>query len=132
MADKHHDPKPILKTASETAEKRRKSVDKPHIQFDEKVIQEHDKERGTREIIDEPKTPYERGDASMEMDDKTLDFTKLNEKIKEMDITEPMAVKKAKEAEFEARRKEHYNEFTKVKEFLKTHPLDEEEDEDQS
>ena len=29
------------------------------IKWDEEVIQEHDKERGTRMIIDEPKTPYE-------------------------------------------------------------------------
>ena len=29
------------------------------MRFDEEVIAEHDKERGTRTKIDEPKTPYE-------------------------------------------------------------------------
>jgi hypothetical protein len=32
-----------------------------HIKFDEAIIQEHDKDRGTRERIDEPKTPYDDG-----------------------------------------------------------------------
>jgi hypothetical protein len=29
------------------------------VKFDEEVIAEHDKDRGTRQKIDEPKTPYE-------------------------------------------------------------------------
>ena len=29
-----------------------------HVHFDEEVIAEHDKDRGTRIKIDEPKTPY--------------------------------------------------------------------------
>ncbi len=29
-----------------------------HVKFDEEVIQEHDKDRGTRQKIDEAKTPY--------------------------------------------------------------------------
>jgi len=32
-----------------------------HVKFDEAVIAEHDKLRGTRQKIDEPDTPYHRG-----------------------------------------------------------------------
>lgn len=32
--------------------------DKEHIKFDEEIIAEHDKTRGTRQKITEPKTPY--------------------------------------------------------------------------
>ena len=33
---------------------------KKHVTWDEKTIAEHDKERGTRMIINEPKTPFNR------------------------------------------------------------------------
>ena len=33
---------------------------KKHITWDEKTIAEHDKERGTRMVVNEPKTPYNR------------------------------------------------------------------------
>lgn len=36
-----------------------------HIKFDEEVIAEHDKSRGTRQKIDEPKTPYANDDDDM-------------------------------------------------------------------
>ena len=29
-----------------------------HVKFDEVIIAEHDQDRGTRQKIDEPKTPY--------------------------------------------------------------------------
>ena len=29
-----------------------------HVKFDEETIAEHDQDRGTRQKIDEPKTPY--------------------------------------------------------------------------
>ena len=35
-----------------------------HVTFDEEVIAEHDKDRGTRKKIDEPKTPYQFEEAS--------------------------------------------------------------------
>ena len=36
--------------------------DSDHVKFDEEVIQEHDKDRGTRQKISEPKTPYNQLD----------------------------------------------------------------------
>lgn len=36
-----------------------------HIKFDEEIIAEHDKSRGTRQKIDEPKTPYANDDGDM-------------------------------------------------------------------
>lgn len=33
---------------------------KRHVTWDEDAIAEHDRERGTRMVIDEPKTPYVR------------------------------------------------------------------------
>lgn len=33
-----------------------------HVKFDEETIQEHDKDRGTRQKITEPKTPYEQSE----------------------------------------------------------------------
>ena len=33
---------------------------KKHITWDEKTIAEHDKERGTRMVVNEPKTPFNR------------------------------------------------------------------------
>ena len=46
----------------------------PHIQWDEETIAEHDKERGTRQKIDEPPTPYAYGTESpMAVDEKGED-----------------------------------------------------------
>lgn len=39
---------------------RRRKVNKGHVHWDEQAIAEHDKERGTRQKIDEPDTPYVR------------------------------------------------------------------------
>ena len=36
--------------------------DSDHVKFDEEIIQEHDKDRGTRQKISEPKTPYNQLD----------------------------------------------------------------------
>lgn len=38
------------------------------VKFDEEVIAEHDKDRGTRQKIDEPKTPYEEGQEILQDD----------------------------------------------------------------
>lgn len=35
------------------------------MKFDEVVIAEHDKDRGTRQKIDEPKTPFEEGNEAL-------------------------------------------------------------------
>jgi len=34
----------------------------PHVKWDEETIAEHDKERGTRQVIDEPDTPFRYGE----------------------------------------------------------------------
>jgi hypothetical protein len=36
----------------------REKKEKPHVTWDEEQIAEHDKTRGTKMKIDEPKTPY--------------------------------------------------------------------------
>ena len=38
-----------------------------HVKFDEEIIAEHDKDRGTRQKISEPKTPYEEAEIDEEM-----------------------------------------------------------------
>eukprot|EP01057_Protomagalhaensia_wolfi_P003093 Protomagalhaensia_wolfi_Nauph_80__3092@NODE_3163_length_867_cov_61_425121_g2479_i0_p1_GENE_NODE_3163_length_867_cov_61_425121_g2479_i0NODE_3163_length_867_cov_61_425121_g2479_i0_p1_ORF_typecomplete_len236_score63_63IPP2/PF04979_14/6_4e18_NODE_3163_length_867_cov_61_425121_g2479_i0113820 len=48
-------PESILKPSKPNA---KEPEDDKHIVWDEKVIAEHDLERGTRQRIDEPKTPY--------------------------------------------------------------------------
>eukprot|EP00929_Paragymnodinium_shiwhaense_P021283 TRINITY_DN13925_c0_g1_i1.p1 TRINITY_DN13925_c0_g1~~TRINITY_DN13925_c0_g1_i1.p1 ORF type:complete len:647 (+),score=196.67 TRINITY_DN13925_c0_g1_i1:103-2043(+) len=55
--------KPSLKKMSEGDDvdrARRKSSGAPHVTWDEEAIAEHDKERGTRQKIDEPDTPFIR------------------------------------------------------------------------
>lgn len=56
-----------------------------HVKFDEFTIAEHDKDRGTRQRIDEPKTPYddslpEEEQADIEM--KAEEKQQLDEEIK--------------------------------------------------
>ncbi len=41
------------------------------MKFDEEVIAEHDKDRGTRQKIDEPKTPY--GESADFLQDENMD-----------------------------------------------------------
>jgi hypothetical protein len=48
----------ILKMSSDVGQQQQAVVDKDHIKFDEEIIAEHDKSRGTRQKISEPKTPY--------------------------------------------------------------------------
>eukprot|EP00448_Togula_jolla_P040295 CAMPEP_0170630894 /NCGR_PEP_ID=MMETSP0224-20130122/34286_1 /TAXON_ID=285029 /ORGANISM="Togula jolla, Strain CCCM 725" /LENGTH=211 /DNA_ID=CAMNT_0010959067 /DNA_START=82 /DNA_END=717 /DNA_ORIENTATION=- len=47
----------IMATPERRAKRRRDDV---HVQWDEETIAEHDKERGTRQKIDEPPTPFVR------------------------------------------------------------------------
>lgn len=44
--------------ASPNTKARRRQLSKGHVHWDEKAIAEHDKERGTRQKIDEPDTPF--------------------------------------------------------------------------
>ena len=48
-----------------------------HVQWDEETIAEHDKERGTRQKIDEPDTPYRYGEDD-DYDDYTSSITREN------------------------------------------------------
>ena len=41
-----------------------------HVKFDEEIIAEHDKDRGTRQKIDEPKTPYANEEEDEQMQDE--------------------------------------------------------------
>ena len=41
-----------------SADRANKHKDKPHVTWDEDQIREHDKTRGQKMKIDEPKTPY--------------------------------------------------------------------------
>uniref|UniRef100_A0A6S8EI81 Protein phosphatase inhibitor 2 n=2 Tax=Aplanochytrium stocchinoi TaxID=215587 RepID=A0A6S8EI81_9STRA len=67
-ADVHKNVKPILRT-TKTEDKKCEQKPKLSIRFDEEVIAEHDKLRGTRQKIDEPKTPYRRGSFDEEYGD---------------------------------------------------------------
>ena len=41
-----------------SADRQQKKKDKPHVTWDEEQLAEHDKTRGQKMKIDEPKTPY--------------------------------------------------------------------------
>ena len=41
-----------------SAERQEKKKEKPHVTWDEDQLAEHDKTRGQKMKIDEPKTPY--------------------------------------------------------------------------
>ena len=47
----------ILQASSDISKKKDKSM-KPHVTWDEEQLAEHDKTRGQKMKIDEPKTPY--------------------------------------------------------------------------
>ena len=55
-------------------------TDTNHIKFDEEVIAEHDKSRGTRQKIDEPKTPYANDDNENMQDEEDQLNTQANNK----------------------------------------------------
>ena len=76
--------KGILKKASSKAEW---DVDGLGIKWDEKVIQEHDKHRGNKMKIDEPKTPYEElsgdEDAKEDEGETTPDIAEIQKHLSE-------------------------------------------------
>lgn len=78
-----------------------------HIKWNEEVIQEHDKDRGTREKITEAKTPYNYADLSDSdtEESKELDIHNLHSKLEES----------KRKQDFNEHRKAHYNEFLMVK-----------------
>lgn len=88
------------------------------IKWDEEGIQEHDKTRGTRTKITEPKTPYNYYNEDEDPD--------LLEQVEE---AIPKLEKLKKKQEFEEKRKHHYNEFEMMRQFKQQHNDDDEEDE---
>lgn len=106
--DKEH-PHPILRLGKKTASQ-------SHVKFDEAAIREHDKLRGTRQKIDEPKTPFPReGDTG----GVQLDLKALNAQLaveKEEGVL-PSAAQRAKKLAFEEKRRKHYNEMELVRKF---------------
>lgn len=87
------------------------------VTFDEDVIREHDKDRGTRMVIPDPDTPFLRGYP----DDDEVDTSTGGKSHARIDpasllagavsaYTEAEAVEAKKRAEFIAHRKAFYNE----------------------
>ena len=81
------------------------------IKWDEEAIAEHDKERGTRQKIDEPPTPF-----AYESDGDSVDSDIWQYNHPESDITENIfhvsqEVTKKEDEEFKNKRASHYNEF---------------------
>ncbi|CAG9319007.1 unnamed protein product [Blepharisma stoltei] len=97
------------------------NTEKKRIKWDETVIREHDKERGTRNKIDEPKTPFHYMDSeqSEEAEEQNIDLSDLASKLENHISKE----------EFKIKRREHYNEFKKMQEMRqKIHEEEEEEE----
>jgi Protein phosphatase inhibitor 2 (IPP-2) len=69
---------------------------KQRVTFDEEIITEHDKERGTRMVITEPDTPFARSPLLSEDESPYEDYSPRKE-------------------EFKQKRKAHYNEFKVLK-----------------
>lgn len=91
------------------------------VRFDEEVIKEHDKDRGTRTKIDEPKTPYVNAPDTLD-DLKNTSFKPVNiEELRarllaDQTSNKPQQVGTAKDkaAAFNKQRKQHYNEFHQI------------------
>ena len=93
--------------------------DRKGIKWDVEGIQEHDKTRGTRMKITEPKTPYHYYN-----EDEDPELIEAN-----VQKVMPKLEKLKKKQEFEQKRKNHYNEFEMMKKFkqqLKDSESDEE------
>jgi len=131
-----------------------------HVKFDEATIAEHDKLRGTRQKIDEPKTPFHRGSLSEDEDEVTagsslldgnnvsvvvgakdastshskgLDVSSLQEKLKKVEANHETATaaEKSLKDDFEEKRKHHYNEFQMLKKWREQHQNELDEEEDE-
>uniref|UniRef100_A0A0G4F9G3 Protein phosphatase inhibitor 2 n=1 Tax=Chromera velia CCMP2878 TaxID=1169474 RepID=A0A0G4F9G3_9ALVE len=81
------------------------------VKFDEAVIAEHDKERGTRQKIIEPKTPFHY--ASEDGQDQEASSSNGGA-VCPKDLANKLN-DHAKKAAFEEKRKAHYNEYEAVK-----------------
>ncbi|CAD7925626.1 unnamed protein product [Amoebophrya sp. A25] len=83
------------------------------VTWDEEAIAEHDKERGTRQKIDEPKTPYVGPSTPAPAPVAAMDLA-----AKLTALSEEQTAAEEKKADFEDKRKKHYNEGLKIKEVM--------------
>ncbi len=88
-----------------------------HVHFDERIIAEHDKDRGTRMPIDEPDTPFARSPLVSESEDEHGSLkTRGSSLAFNLDVPSPTSGRSEDEhAAFKAKRKAHYNEFKMAK-----------------
>mmetsp|Transcript_12720 Transcript_12720/g.15385 ORF Transcript_12720/g.15385 Transcript_12720/m.15385 type:complete len:158 (-) Transcript_12720:1158-1631(-) len=133
--------KPILRSPEKKQAKPRAK-----IRFDEAVIAEHDKLRGTRQKIDEPDTPFNREELEIEASEDLSHSEKeemirgvpknefaaaLSHKLEALTenpkLSEPAAAIASREKEFIQQRNQHYNEFKMMKRWKEQHGDEEEE-----
>ena len=86
------------------------------VHFDEAIIAEHDKDRGTRMTIDEPDTPFARSPLMSESEDDTSHGKEHSHPKFHLETVSPTSARSEDEhAAFKAKRKAHYNEFKVVR-----------------
>ena len=120
--------KSILRNSSICSNNNVNSHSNMHVTFDEEVIKEHDKERGNKMVIDEPKTPFHYFDEEgneippPKVDKRrSVDLTRLNSEVEEekkklgldsSDVYSDEEETDEKTKKFLEKRKKHYaNEF---------------------
>ena len=81
-----------------------------HVRFDESIIAEHDKERGTRMTIDEPETPFARSPLLSESEDESVHGRHAAQFNLDV-VSQTSGRSEDEQAAFKAKRKAHYNEF---------------------
>lgn len=94
------------------------SKDPKKIKWDEEGISEHDKTRGTRMKITEPKTPYNYYNEEEDLE------------VQGIDDALPKLEKIRKKQDFEAKRKNHYNEYEMLRKFRENRGKQEEDEEE--
>jgi len=77
------------------------------VKWDEEAIQEHDKQRGTRTKIEEPKTPFRYASESESDFDESYG-------VSEVDLNQYL-MQEIKKREFKQKRKSHYDEYFRIK-----------------
>ncbi|CAD7928435.1 unnamed protein product [Amoebophrya sp. A120] len=105
------------------------------VKWDEHTIAEHDKDRGTRMKIDEPKTPYHAppqgrssSSSSMTTSHAPLQTDQLAAKLNALSLEQTEEEKKKQD--FLDARKKHYNEGMKIKEMMARGMMQDEEESD--
>lgn len=102
------------------------------ITWDEEVIAEHDKERGQRQKIDEPDTPFlyynpEGDEVSGKDPDLAAMLAEVSAKLEKTKDEEPSSLS-ASTDDFAAKRAAHYDEYARLQQW-RENPKEEEEDE---